>query len=686
MPFWWRRRRRWFKPRTRRYKKFRFRRKRLRRRPRTRRTYRRRRKRRYRKVKRKKKTIVVRQWQPDSIKRCKIKGVDILVLGAEGKQFVCYTAVKQSTPPPKAPSGGGFGCMQFSLGYLYEQYKFRNNIWTASNIAKDLCRYIRCKLVFYRHPETDFIVRYDRQPPFSLEPLTYAQCHPQNLLLGKHKIIIPSKSTNPKGKLKIKKIIRPPKQMLTKWFFQHQFSTAALFQLTGSAANLQYAHIGCCNKNTIVTFPALNPGFYQNGNWAQFRASTTPYKPYSNIKNTLFYWDTWDWPHDPLHTNNLQPDLSKVTGDDADWVRKHCFCPQIHTYSDSVSYTSGYFCQKVMNAVLITTDNSKGSHIAILPLIQTRYNPAIDTGQGNTIWLHSNLAGDYNKPSTDKTLIIQGLPIWMLFYGWLSYVHQIKKATSDFFISYTVCLESPAITISSSPGATNLIIPIDYTFLQGKPPFGQDLRQYDTTHWYPSIYNQTEIINSFVTVGPYIPKYNQTRNSTWELHFFYEFLFKWGGPETTEQPVTDPAQQPIYDALDKQQSSIQIRDPRKQKYESIIHPWDYRRGLLKTSALKRMQDNLSTDSSFQETLPASKKRKITGPCLTIPEIQDEEIKTCLQELCKESTSEEAQEGADFIKLIQQQREHQQQVKYNLLRLISELKDQQAMLKLQTGLL
>lgn len=576
--------------------------------------------------------------------------------------------------------------MQFSLGYLYEQYKFRNNIWTASNIAKDLCRYIRCKLVFYRHPETDFIVRYDRQPPFDLEPLTYAQCHPQNLLLGKHKIIIPSKSTNPTGKRKVKKIIKPPKQMLTKWFFQHQFSTAALFQLTGSAANLQYAHIGCCNKNTILTFSALNTQFYQNGAWAQFRQQTSPYKPYTNISPNLIYWDTWDWPKDSLEIANCTEPVIKWTGTDAEWAKKHAFKPEIHTYNDSISYTQGYFSQKIINAVLITTDCNKKSHIAVTPLIQVRYNPALDTGAGNTVWLKSNLASSYNKPETDKTLIIKGLPIWMLLYGWLSYVHQVRKATQDFFISYTLCMESPAFIFSSTVGASPLIVPIDTSFLKGQPPYGQDLRQYDVTHWYPSIYDQTEIINSLVTVGPYIPKYNQTRNSTWELHFFYEFLFKWGGPETTEQPVTDPAQQPIYDALDKQQSSIQIRDPRKQKYESIIHPWDYRRGLLKTSALKRMQDNLSTDSSFQETIPASKKRKITGPCLTIPEIQDEEIKSCLQELCKESTSEEAQEGADLIKLIQQQRQHQQQVKYNLLRLISELKDQQAMLKLQTGLL
>nr|UHM26793.1 MAG: ORF1 [Torque teno midi virus] len=674
MPFWWKRRRRWFRPRTRRYRKFRPKRRRIHRRRRPRRSYRRRRKRRYHKVKRKKKTITVKQWQPDSIVKCKIKGVDVIVLGAEGKQFVCYTNVIKSTPPPKAPTGGGFGCMQFSLGYLYEEYKFRRNIWTKSNIAKDLARYIRCKLVFYRHPETDFIVRYDRQPPFPLEPLTYPSCHPQNLLLGKHKFLVLSKSTKPNGKLTKKKIIKPPKQMLTKWFFQHDLSTAPLFQLTASAANFQYSHIGCCNKNTIVTFKALNPGWFQLGSWAQFRQQTTPYLPYRATFSHLYFWDTSNWPKDDM--TGKEKDIEK-------WVSQHSFQVKHDTYSDSVGYSTGFFSPKALNAVLITTDKTKASHIGTLPLITCRYNPAKDDGVGNTVWLHSNLSHGYDKPTTDKTIIIKNLPLWMIFYGWLSYVQYMKKA-SDFLISYTVCIECPAIDISPSIGATNLIIPIDETFTQGKPPYGQDLSTFDLTHWYPDIYNQVEVLNSLVTVGPYIPKYNQTRNSTWELHFFYEFLFKWGGPETTEPPVADPAQQPTYDALDKQYATIQIRDPRKQIYESIVHPWDYRRGVIKTSALKRIQDNISIESSFQEGIPPYKRAKIIGPCLTAPQEEQEEIQTCLQELCKESTSQEVQKETDFIKLIQQQREQQQQIKYNLLRLISDLKEQQQKLKLQTG--
>ncbi len=74
----------------------------------------------------------------------------------------------------------------------------------------------------------------------------------------------------------------------------------------------------------------------------------------------------------------------------------------------------------------------------MLPLLQCRYNPAKDTGAGNTIWLHSNIRNDYSKPTTDKTLIIQGLPLWMLLFGWLSYVQQVRKAPVLFYLIHTM--------------------------------------------------------------------------------------------------------------------------------------------------------------------------------------------------------------------------------------------------------
>ncbi len=140
-------------------------------------------------------------------------------MGAEGAQYLCYTNNKYDWTPPKQPGGGGFGIETFNLSYLYDQYRLKRCIWTKSNDYKDLCRYIRCKFVFFRHPLVDFAVSYSRQPPFKLEKESYMNCHPIAILLQRHKKVILSKANHPQGKNKVVLTIKPPKQMISKWFF-----------------------------------------------------------------------------------------------------------------------------------------------------------------------------------------------------------------------------------------------------------------------------------------------------------------------------------------------------------------------------------------------------------------------------------------------------------------------------------
>nr|UHM25844.1 MAG: ORF1 [Torque teno midi virus] len=667
MPFYWRRRKRFFRPwRTWRRKTYKPRRRRYRKR-RARRTIRRRRKtRRRHKVRRKRKLITIKQWQPDSIVNCKIKGYGTLVLGAEGKQCVCYTNVKQAWTPPKAPGGGGFGTEQFSLGYLYEQYILRKNIWTKSNIAKDLVRYIRAKFTFYRHPETDFIVNYDRQPPFNIDGYTYPFCHPAQLLLQRHKFFVLSTATKPLGRPTKRKVIKPPKQMITKWFFQENFSDAPLLRLTASAANFRYSELGCCNTNQIITAFSLNTNFFQQGNWAN---STTIYKPWLTCPHTLYYSD------------EIPNPIQKWS--DTTWYNKHVTQQTINKYDDCINADTGYFAPKILTAKVISQDQITYSPMAHLPLVQFRYNPTLDTGKGNAIWLHSSLATSYDKPAIDKTLILEGYPLWQMLFGWLSYVQYVKKAT-DFFTAHILIMKSPAIKIGPTTSQQQIFIPLSTDFVNGRPPYGEPLTTWWRTHWYPNIYDQLPVINAIVESGPFVPKYSQTKSSTWELKYFYNFFFKWGGPEITEPAVADPAAQPTYPVPDTVLQTIQIRDPKKQKYDSILHPWDYRRGNIKESALKRVRENLSIDTTFQTDESPKKRKRVTGPCLTAPEEEDQEVKACLQALCEESTFQEIQEEENLQHLIKQQHEKQQQLKWNILRLLTDLKEKQQQLQLQTG--
>ncbi len=265
----------------------------------------------------------------------------------------------------KHPEVVALAVNSFSLDYLYREYTFRKNIWTKSNILKDLVRYLGVKCTFYRHPETDFIVSYSRQPPFEYSKELYTQCHPLNLLLSKHKIIIPSKFTNPRGKLKIKRFIKPPKQMLTKWFFQEHFTHYPLLLIQAAACNLNYNNLGCCNTNQMCTFFYLNPGFYTIPNWW---AKTAKYVPYQTFPPQVFTWTQKQY-----DTLTEASDTQKFSRPD--------------DYNTSVSYNKGFFTKQLLEAVLVTKEKDKQTLTGSTPLNVCRYNPNLDNGKGNSIWL-----------------------------------------------------------------------------------------------------------------------------------------------------------------------------------------------------------------------------------------------------------------------------------------------------------
>nr|UHK05872.1 MAG: ORF1 [Torque teno midi virus] len=658
MPFWWKRRKRpWFyrrgtyqtRRRRRRFRRFR------RRRP-TRKPYRRRRRyqrRRKHKVRRKLKKIPITQWQPDSIVNCKIKGGGLLVLGAEGKQFACYTCSRTENTPAKVPAGGGFGVELYTLKYLYEEYRFHRNIWTKTNLYKDLCRYLKARITFYRHQNTDFIVTYERQPPFNIDEFTYPACHPFMMLQHKHKKIIKSALTKQNGRIKTSITIKPPKQMISKWFFTKDFCTANLFCLKASAANLNYAYIGGKHENDLATLISINIQFYILGDWAQTKTGTQIYKPYPNIALpvTYHYWDGRTDKQDTLHPK---------------------------TYLESVNQETGFFKPTFLQAFKVANQ-------AQIPCTYLRYNPNVDNGKGNKIWLCSALTSNYNPPS-DPVLVSQGLPLWLAFYGWLDYIETMKHEDPGYLNSYYIMVQSPALFTLGGVSTQTSHILIDRTFFEGKAPYRGILSDTQKNYWYPLTLNQKESINTIVESGPYIPKYSQETYSSWELKYSYEFFFKWGGPQVSDPKVEDPQTQPTYPVPDKLSKKLQIQNPEKNIPETIIQAWDYRRGIIKESALKRIRDYQETDTDFQpdSETETPKKRQRLGPQLRHPLQKEEKIVHCLQELCKENTFQETEETS-LKDLILQQQQQQYLIKRNLLELLSDLKHKQMLLQLQTGL-
>nr|UHK04159.1 MAG: ORF1 [Torque teno midi virus] len=665
MPFWWNRRKRFWWGRQRRFRKKRRwpqrRRKRIYKRRRARTTYRRRRRRRH-KVRRKKKKLNIVQWQPDSIRKCKIKGTGILVLGAEGTQFQCYTTEKDKYVPPKMPYGGGLGAETYTLNYLYEQYGMHNNIWTASNEHKDLVRFTGAKFRLFRHPTTDFIVHYSRTLPEQFTKYTFPGIHPQQQLLQKHHKLILSKLTKPKGKLTTILRVKPPRQMINKWFFTKNFAKYPLVVLKGAAMNLRNSYLSATGENPLVNIYAINPQYYKNSDWDQARGGTAIYEPQTNIRYPVKY-------------------KNKTATGQSDW--KTLFEKKPDSDAKAFSRTTGWFSSNFLQAVSI---ESGSQTIATVPMLLGRYNPVIDDGVGNVIYIKSTLKDSWKPPETDKSLEITELPLWLGLYGITSYVHTIKPP-SDFPLSHLILVKSKAITCAAQVGGCDMYAPIDLDFVLGKKSYEQVIKTSEEAHWTPNMTWQMKALNTLVESGPFIPQYNEERESTWELKYDYTFYFKWGGPPMPDATVKDPTTLPTFDVPDTIQKRIQIKNPEKQTTESLVHPWDMRRGYITKTALKRIYDNLQTDTEFEpiETDASPKKKKRKGAAYQGPNQETEEISHCLQQLCEENTFQETPQ-TQIEDLIKQQQLHQQQIKYNIIKLLVDLKEKQQLLQLQTGLL
>ncbi len=113
------------------------------------------------------------------------------------------------------------------------------------------------------------------------------------LLLEKHKRIILSKASKESSKYKTRLKIRPPKQMLSKWFFTKDFSKFSLFLLKGAACNLRYSHLSNKNQNMLVTIMSLNTKYFQIPNWANASQPEAGgyYKPFHTASMPIYYID-----------------------------------------------------------------------------------------------------------------------------------------------------------------------------------------------------------------------------------------------------------------------------------------------------------------------------------------------------------------------------------------------------------
>nr|BAG84585.1 hypothetical protein [Torque teno midi virus] len=615
---------------------------------------RKRRKRRKRtRVRRKKQTLTLKQWQPESIKKCKIIGHTPIILGCSGRQIYSYTFWQDYWIHPRCPAGGGFAVMKLSLAYFYEDYRRRKNIWTKSNCPYDLCRYLGVVLKLYKHETVDFIVSYSRNYPMVVDENTYMQTHPAVMLLRKHKVIVPSKKTRPLGKNYVKLRIKPPRQILNKWFFQKNFNEQGLALIQATAADLTYPHLGPYSKNRLVTITILNTQYYyMQPNWG---TATGNYTFHTSISTS------WN------------PAKTLIDGK----LINYTYDPQMLTEQRKHNYSNGIFNKEFLN-IQYWQNPSANSHPT--PTMQVQYNPSLDTGQGNKIYFLSTLQTSWAPPTTDKVLVWQNEPLWLQLYGLRDYILKVKGSISALQDSICV-IESPFIMPQTH---NKKFVVVSNTFMNGLTDCGNAPLGHQLTKWFLTLEDQMPILNEIVKSGPYIARQDGPR-CTWELHCDYKAFFRWGGAQPPLQNVCDPHLQETFPVPDTIKQTIQIMDPEKQIPETLFHSWDYRRGLITKSALKRMYKNLSdaesssTDGTEKSDSPRKKRRRGDPPC---PEEKDNCILQNLQEICQapQKTSGDLEQQLDDL------RQQQLNKNLNILKLLAKLKQRQLSLQLAMGMM
>lgn len=87
------------------------------------------------------------------------------------------------------------------------------------------------------------------------------------------------------------------------------------------------------------------------------------------------------------------------------------------SYESSINYNTGWFQTKNLQLARRTDAGQ------VIPTTAGRYNPNLDDGVGNKVWLSSVLNMSYDKPTSDKAIILENLPLYQLLFGFLKLVH-----------------------------------------------------------------------------------------------------------------------------------------------------------------------------------------------------------------------------------------------------------------------
>lgn len=521
------------------------------------------------------KTIKLRQWNPKIVRHCYIKGIIPLFLCGKDRQIFNFIQYKDSIVPEEQSGGGGWSLMVFNLGGLYSEFTKLNNWWTADNDGLPLVKYLGCEFKFYRSWDTDYVVNYQTCPPMTATELKFLNSQPSRMLMNKKAIKVNNLFRKTEKKMYIRKRFGPPALLKNNWYFAQDFCNQNLLMLTTSGASFDQYYLPNNEVSNNITIVALNANIFHNPNYLQ--EGTQGYLP----KPNYYLWGQGNGSHAKptnvkglIYLGNLKTytfgtaiqqdnDISNT----AKWGNPFF---HIHGREDTKLYYSTTFPTAVNQNLPLTEAE---------PLFKRcRYNPLIDTGDGNEVYFKSVSisTGQIYDPPQNPAVHIHGYPLWLIFWGWTDWQEKLKQI-NQIYLNYQIVIKTKFIT----PKQTAYVI-LDKYFYDPD----QYLNETDRGHWHPRWQYQKYTANLIGTSGPGTPKTN--KSSSIQAKAYYKFHFQWGGCPAPMHNIKDPCEQSKFPSPDNQLQTIQAKDPATDA-RSMLHDCDERRQTITKKALKRLK-------------------------------------------------------------------------------------------------
>nr|UGV42618.1 MAG: ORF1 [TTV-like mini virus] len=544
------------------------------------------------------KNLKIKQYQPMSIKKCRIEGYLCLFQAGWGRYSNNYTLWKESIFPPKFPGGGGWSIQRLSLANLYTQHKDHMNYWTRSNERLNLCRYLGCKVTLFRERFTDYIFTWMDEEPRHVPKYYYSSYHPLRLLTHKRKKVVPSLTTQPHKRKPYKTVfIPPPKIMKNQWFFQQQLSQYTLLTFAAVSCSLgnmfgsDKAQSNNCTLYCIDTNVFKSPFF-------QFKAVKPEWGYQINVNAFLYGIDNQTlqepkWGQAIYLGNTMENKRGSYLNNSNNKVFANWGNPFFW------GFLTGHFPLAQSQATenpdtyknkLQTTITT--SHLKNTPLVfPVRYNPFRDKGLGNKLYFVPNYLSSKTdwEPTTDPELIFENYPLWLMAWGLEDILKRIGK-TTELDLNWIAVFQSKYL---SQPEPYYVIVSHD--FVIGKGPYGTDHEEYsrdDITNWHPRWKYQRQAFNDIVMTGPAVATGDNAQNI--QATMKYNFFFKWGGNSPPQETIYDPVNQPITPYPHNLFGNNEIVDP-STSITGEIYPWDFRRHYLTDTATERIKQSPTND-------------------------------------------------------------------------------------------